>query len=122
MQPADICLSDLDGNILAGDRQRTSELMLHLEIYKRQPGRPRRGSLPPPTCHSLCHATGTAPPTGYITEFELFIGEVAVAPYETPGTRTFAETILPFVEDHNSILLANHGVVAGRIPFRTRSG
>src|ERR1017187_1518422 len=37
MEPADICLSDLDGNILAGDRLRTSELLLHLEIYKANP-------------------------------------------------------------------------------------
>ncbi len=34
MTPADICLSDLDGNILAGDRMRTSEVLLHLAIYK----------------------------------------------------------------------------------------
>jgi L-fuculose-phosphate aldolase len=110
MQPADICLSDLDGNILAGDRQRTSELMLHLEIYKANPAARAVVHCHPP--HATAYAaTGTAPPTGYITEFELFIGAVAVAPYETPGTRAFAETILPFVEDHNSILLANHGVV-----------
>jgi len=37
LEPADICLSDLDGNILAGDRLRTSELLLHLEIYKANP-------------------------------------------------------------------------------------
>src|ERR1035438_2028838 len=34
MMPADLCLSDLEGSILAGDRLRTSELLLHLEIYK----------------------------------------------------------------------------------------
>jgi L-fuculose-phosphate aldolase len=34
-----------------------------------------------------------------------------VAPYETPGTQAFAETVLPFVENHNTILLANHGIV-----------
>ena len=37
LEPADICLSDLEGNILAGDRSRTSELLLHLEIYKANP-------------------------------------------------------------------------------------
>src|ERR1035441_2978023 len=37
LEPADICLSDLSGNILAGDRLRTSELLLHLEIYKANP-------------------------------------------------------------------------------------
>lgn len=110
MQPADICLSDLDGNILAGDRLRTSELMLHLEIYKANPAARAVVHCHPP--HATAYAaTHTAPPNNFITEFELFIGPVAVAPYETPGTRAFAETIIPFVEDHNTILLANHGIV-----------
>jgi L-fuculose-phosphate aldolase len=34
-----------------------------------------------------------------------------VAPYETPGTEAFAKTVLPFVQDHNTILLCNHGIV-----------
>ena len=34
-----------------------------------------------------------------------------MAPYETPGTQAFAETVLPFVHDHNTILLTNHGIV-----------
>jgi L-fuculose-phosphate aldolase len=50
MEPADICLSDLDGSILAGDRMRTSELLLHLEIYRSNPRaravRPMRRRLP----------------------------------------------------------------------------
>jgi L-fuculose-phosphate aldolase len=55
--------------------------------------------------------TGSAPPIGLISEYESSIGPAAVAPYETPGTQAFAETVLPFVEDHNTILLANHGIV-----------
>jgi L-fuculose-phosphate aldolase len=46
-----------------------------------------------------------------IPECEVFIGKVALAPYETPGTQTFAETVLPFVKQHNTVLLANHGII-----------
>jgi L-fuculose-phosphate aldolase len=110
MEPADLCLSDLEGSILAGDRLRTSELLLHLEIYK---ANPRARAI----VH--CHApyatafamTGSAPPIGLISEYEASIGPAAVAPYETPGTQAFAKTVLPFVQDHNTILLANHGIV-----------
>jgi L-fuculose-phosphate aldolase len=110
MEPADICLSDLDGNILAGDRLRTSELLLHLEIYKANARARAVVHCHPP--HATAFAmTGTTPPNGLIPEYEVFIGPAAVAPYETPGTRAFAETILPFVEEHNTILLENHGVV-----------
>jgi L-fuculose-phosphate aldolase len=110
MAPADICLSDLDGNIMAGDRLRTSELLLHLEIYRANPRARAVVHCHPPyaTAFSL---TGTPPPVGLISEYEIFIGPAALARYETPGTHAFAETVLPFVQNHNTILLANHGVV-----------
>jgi L-fuculose-phosphate aldolase len=110
MEPADICLSDLDGNIVAGDRARTSELLLHLEIYRANPRARAVVHCHPPyaTAFSL---TGTTPPIGLISEYEIFVGPAALARYETPGTLAFAETVLPFVQDHNTVLLANHGVV-----------
>ena len=110
MEPADICLADLEGNILAGDRLRTSELLLHLEIYKANSQARAVVHCHPPYTTAFA-MTGTAPPTGLISEFEMFVGPMAVAPYETPGTQAFAETVVPFVEDHNTILLTNHGVV-----------
>ena len=110
LEPADICLSDLDGNILAGDRPRTSELLLHLEIYKANPQARSVVHCHPPYATAFA-ITGSAPPFGLSSEYEIFIGPVAVAEYETPGTKAFAESILPFVHDHNTILLANHGIV-----------
>jgi L-fuculose-phosphate aldolase len=110
LQPADICLTNLEGNILAGDRLRTSELLLHLAIYRANPRARAVVHCHPPNATAFA-ITGTAPPNGYLSEFEIFIGPVAVAPYETPGTQAFSETILPFVHDHNTILLSNHGVV-----------
>ncbi|HWA95474.1 MAG TPA: class II aldolase/adducin family protein [Terracidiphilus sp.] len=110
LEPADICLSDLDGNILAGDRLRTSEFQLHLEIYRANPRARAVVHCHPPYATAFA-ITGSAPPVGYVSEYEFFVGPVAVAPYETPGTKAFAETVLPFVENHNTILLSNHGVV-----------
>lgn len=110
MQPADLCLSDLEGNILAGDRPRTSELLLHLEIYKANPQARAVVHCHPPYATAFA-MTGSAPPAGFISEYEFFIGPAAVAPYETPGTKIFAESVLPFVRDHNAILLTNHGIV-----------
>jgi L-fuculose-phosphate aldolase len=110
MAPGDICLSDLDGNILAGDRMRTSEVLLHLAIYKANSAARAIVHCHPP--HATAFAmTGSLPPIGLISEYETSIGPAAVAPYETPGTKAFAETVLPFVQDHNTILLSNHGIV-----------
>jgi len=110
LEPADICLSDLEGAILAGDRPRTSELLLHLEIYKANPRARSVVHCHPPYATAFA-ITGSAPPVGLISEYEIFIGPAAVARYETPGTKAFAESVLPFVQDHNTILLTNHGIV-----------
>ena len=110
LEPADICLSDLDGNILAGDRPRTSELLLHLAIYKANSRARSVVHCHPPYATAFA-ITGSAPPVGFSSEYEIFVGPVGVANYETPGTQAFAESVLPFVHEHNTILLSNHGIV-----------
>ncbi len=110
LKPDDMSLVDLDGNQLAGGRPRTSEILLHLEIYKSVPEAKGIVHCHPP--HATAYAiTGRVPPTCIVPEFEVFVGRVAVSPYETPGTKKFAETVIPFAKNHNTILLSNHGIV-----------
>lgn len=110
LQPADLALVDLEGKQLAGVRPRTSEILLHLEIYKAVPQARAVVHCHPP--HATAYAiTGRVPPNLVIPEFEVFVGKVALSPYETPGTTKFAQTVLPFVKDHNTVLLSNHGIV-----------
>jgi L-fuculose-phosphate aldolase len=110
LRPEDLCLVDLAGNQLTGGKPRTSEILLHLEIYKAVPQAKGIVHCHPP--HATAYAiTGRVPPTCVIPEFEVFIGKVALSPYETPGTQKFAETVLPWVRTHNSVLLSNHGIV-----------
>jgi len=62
--------------------------------------------------HATAYAiTGMVPTPCIIPEQEVFVGSVAISPYETPGTKAFAETVVPYAKNHNTILLANHGVV-----------
>ena len=110
LTPADLCMVDLDGNQIAGTMPHTSEISLHLEIYKAVPEARAAVHCHPP--HATAYAiTGLVPPNLVIPEFEIFVGKVAIAPYETPGTDAFARTVLPFVKHHNTVLLTNHGVV-----------
>ena len=110
LTPEHICMVDLEGNQLAGSHARTSEIYLHLEIYKAVPEAKGVVHCHPP--HATAYAiTGRVPPSGIVPEFDVFVGAVALAPYETPGTRRFAETVLPFVRHYNTVLLGNHGVV-----------
>jgi len=111
MKPADLCVVDLAGNPVAGSRKRTSEILLHLEIMKRQPK--ARAVV---HCHApfgTAYATaGRVPPTGIIPEAEVMLGPVAVAPYYRTATPELGRAVCRFVGKHQVILLANHGVVA----------
>ena len=110
LTPADICMTDLNGVQIAGTRPCTSEVLLHLEVYKAVPEAKSVLHCHPP--HATAYAiTGLVPPEYILPEFEVFVGSVATAPYETPGTMEFARSVLPYVKQHNTVLLANHGVV-----------
>jgi L-fuculose-phosphate aldolase len=110
LTPDDIGMTDLEGVQIAGSKQRTSELLLHLEIYKAVPEAKSVVHCHPP--HATAYAiTGHVPPNLIIPEFEVFVGKVAISPYETPGTKAFAETVVPYVKTHNTVLLSNHGIV-----------
>jgi L-fuculose-phosphate aldolase len=110
MKPEDMCLVDFEGNQLCGAKKRTSEILMHLQIMKRQPKAVA-------TCH--CHppystgfaVAGLVPPTCMIPEYEVF-ASVAVAPYRTPGTPEMGRLVAELADQHNTILMANHGVVS----------
>jgi len=110
LTPEDLSLINMDNVRVCGERPHTSEVLLHLEIYKAVPKARAVIHCHPP--HATAYAiTGLVPPGPIIPEQEVFVGPVAVTPYETPGTKEFAETVLPFVRRHNTILLGNHGIV-----------
>jgi len=78
--------------------------------FTRRTQGPRRGALSSALRHSLFHHRHHAAQRADFRIRDIH-RSAAVAPYETPGTQAFAETVLPFVQDHNTILLQNHGLV-----------
>lgn len=111
MKPEDICMVDLDGKQLAGVKKRTSEILLHLTIMKHRPDVKAVVHCHPP--HATAFAvTREAIPQCVLPEIEVFMGEVPLAPYETPGGQSFADTVLPFLKATNTIILTNHGTVS----------
>ncbi len=110
MKPEDMCLVDFEGNQLAGVKKRTSEILMHLQIMKRQPKAIATCHCHPPYSTGFAIA-GMVPPTCMIPEYEVF-ASVAVAPYRTPGTPEMGQLVADLVDKHNTILMANHGVVS----------
>jgi len=82
----DLCLVDMEGNQLAGKQKRTSEVFLHLEIYKAVPEAKAVVHAHPP--HATAYAiVGRVPPNCVIPEHEVFVGNVAITQYETLAQR-----------------------------------
>ena len=110
MKPDDLCIVDMDGKQVSGKRKRSSEILLHLSIMKARPDVKSCVHCHPP--HATAFAVAHEPiPKCTMPEFEVFLGEVAITPYETPGTQAFADTVIPYVKDTDTILLANHGTI-----------
>jgi L-fuculose-phosphate aldolase len=112
MKPEDICGVDLQGNQIAGTRKRTSEILLHLAIMRALPEVKAVVHCHPP--HATAFGVAREPiPQCVLPEIEVFLGEIPLAPYETPGGQKFADTVLPFLKPGtNAMILTNHGTVS----------
>lgn len=111
LKPDDICTVDFTGKQLAGRKKRTSEVLLHLEIYKKNPEVKAVVHCHPPYATAFSVA-GEEIPTCVLPEFEVFLGPVPTTAYETPGAQGFADTITPFIKTAKIAVLKNHGTVA----------
>ena len=111
LKPDDICTVDMTGKQIAGRKKRSSEALLHIEIYKQRLSVKSVVHCHPP--HATAFAIAREPiPQCILPEVEVFLGDVPITKYETPGGQKFADTILPFVDKTNVIILANHGTVS----------
>lgn len=117
LDPDDLVLVDLEGNQKGGTQKSTSEIRMHLNVYRRRPDVRSVLHVHPP--HVLAFAlTGTPLPKCLMWEVEILLGEVPFVPYETPGTWDFARTLDPWLDYHDAFVLENHGAVTlGLDPF-----
>ncbi len=111
MKPDDLCIVDMEGKQVAGRRGHTSEVKLHLAIMKARDDVKAVVHCHPP--HATAFGIAREPvPQCVLSEVEIFLGNVPITRYAIPGSKEFAETVLPFVDKANVIILANHGTVS----------
>lgn len=105
-----LVLMDLDGNVLRGSWKPSTEIKMHLRVYRENPKVKAVVHAHPPAATSYAIA-GLSLNRAILTEAVLGIGEVPVAPYAMPGSQEVPDSIAPFVKTHNGCLLANHGAL-----------
>jgi len=111
MKPGDMVIVDPDGNRVSGHRNVTSEIGMHLLIYRMRPDVQAICHAHPPTATGFA-AAGIALTEPLVCEVVMGLGCIPLARYGTPGTSELAQTLEPYVPNYDAILMSNHGVVA----------
>ncbi len=110
MEPDDLVIVDYQGNKVSGRRNASSEIAMHLLIYRRRPDVNAVVHAHPPTATGYA-AAGLALNQALISEVVLALGCIPLAVYGTPGTPELSQALSPLVAQYDAILMANHGVV-----------
>jgi L-fuculose-phosphate aldolase len=104
----EITVVDLDGTHVDGPRPPTSELELHLGVYRRY-GAGAVVHTHAPMATALACVVDELPVVHY--QMLLLGGSVRVAPYATFGSAELAEATLDALQDRSAALMANHGAI-----------
>lgn len=115
MSKVDVTVEDLvevslDGTRRRGARAPSSELAVHLRIYRRRPAVGAVVHAHPPAATSFAVA-GEVLDARVLPELIGQMGEIALVPYARPGTEELADRFEPLLARHEVFLMANHGAV-----------
>jgi L-fuculose-phosphate aldolase len=103
-------VTDLEGRKLAGERDPSSEMQMHLEVYRQRPDAQAVVHAHPPTATGFAVA-GIPLDRAVLAEVITTLGSVPIAEYATPSTRELPEAVRKYVKAHDGMLLANHGAL-----------
>ena len=111
MTPEMLLVTDMDGTVIEGDRHPTSEGKMHLEVYR---GRPDANAVvhahPPVSTAFAVRREGLETP--YLAELVAGLGQVPCTDaFAMLSTEEVPESVVPYLPDHNALLLANHGAL-----------
>lgn len=110
--PEKLVVIDADGNVLEAENgyRPSSEIKMHLRCYKEREdvGAVLHAHPPTATGYAVAHV-----PLDRYTMIETVaaIGSIPVTPYGTPSTYEVPDAIAPYLQEHDVLLLANHGAL-----------
>ena len=110
MEPDDLIILDRHGRKISGQRERTTEINMHLTIYELRPDIRGVVHAHPPVATGFATA-GKPLNLALLPEVIIAFGCVPIAAYGLPGTSELTEPMRPLIPKHDALLMANHGAV-----------
>jgi L-fuculose-phosphate aldolase len=110
MHPDDLIICDLQGNKISGQKERTSEIAMHLAIYNLRPDVRSVLHVHPPVATGYASA-GKPLNLALLPEVVLAMGCVPLVEYGLPGTPELLQPMLPLIPKYDALLMGNHGAV-----------
>ncbi len=104
----DLCVCDMDGNLVSGRLKPSSEVGMHLFLYRERPDIKAVVHAHPPTATGFSVA-GIPLTDCVLPEVIITVGSIPIAKYGTPGGLEISEPIRQYVKDYDAYLLENHG-------------
>ncbi len=108
LRPDDLCVVSLDGRFLNGPHKPTSELALHLEVYRQRSDVQAVVHAHPPTINAFSFAGHTLDPC-VIPEAVVGLGRVPTTPYATPSSDEGPRAIRDLIRDNDALIMQRHG-------------
>jgi L-fuculose-phosphate aldolase len=105
-----MCITDLAGRKLQGDRDPSSEMLMHLEVYRQRPDVQAVVHAHPPIATGFAVA-GIPLSRAVLAEVLTTLGSIPIADYATPSTAELPEAVRKYITAHDGMLLANHGAL-----------
>ncbi|MDQ3439093.1 MAG: class II aldolase/adducin family protein [Planctomycetota bacterium] len=111
MTPDMMVVTDFEGRKLAGGRDPSSELKMHLQVYRDRPDARAVVHAHPPTATGFAVA-GIPLDRAVLAEVVTTLGSIPIAEYATPSTDELPIACSKYLKAHDGLLLANHGALA----------
>jgi L-fuculose-phosphate aldolase len=111
MQPSDLCGMDLaSGRQVSGPHKPTSEVNMHLGIYRARPDVQVIFHVHSPWSSGIFSSGAQLKPM--FAEFICDLGRVGTIPYVTPTTQKLADAVTAAAKKFDTIFMVNHGMIA----------
>jgi len=112
LEEKDIAVIDINGRVIKG--KPSSEMLMHLEVYRMRADAKAVIHAHPPTAvaYSIAHPDAEEIPGNSFSELILAVGKLPIVPFQMPGSPELGAALHPYIKNSKVMVLARHGAIS----------